>query len=474
MMGHVTVSRRSFLRGSTALGLGLVVGGAEGLRLALPAQAVGGLEAGFGPLVRDPKGRLDLPAGYSYRVVTRAGRAMPLPQTGLVPGRPDGTAAFAGPGGNVHLVNNHEQAGSAPFPVIGPPELTYDPGAVGGTTTIVVDATNHLVDQTVSLAGTMLNCSGGPTPWGTWLTGEETEQTGGGSFTKHHGYVFEVDPLNQASNTDPQPLAALGRFAHEALAVDPRRGHVYLTEDATAPGGLLYRFTPAHLPSGLHTLRDGGVLEALRVPHVEDLSVYRAVGTTLPATWKPVPDPSALVKGSIRKQFTYVDRTDRSAPVTHVGEGGGITRSRKLEGLWWSGGKLHVVCSFARTSSRDDWSRAAHDGQIWSYDPARATLRLDAFFPRNLDPAGAGADIPDGPDNITAGPQPGSLMVAEDGSGTQHLVVVSANGRKSIFARNALSRSEFTGVTFSPDGGTLFAGIQDEGYVFAITGPFTS
>ena len=123
---------------------------------------------------------------------------------------------------------------------------------------------------------------------------------------------------------------------------------------------------------------------------------------------------------------------------------------------------------------RDSWSRAAHDGQIWSYDPARATLRLDAFFPRNLDPAGAGADVPDGPDNITAGSQPGSLMVAEDGGGTQHLVLVSADGRKSIFARNALSGSEFTGVTFSPDRRTLFAGIQDEGYVFAITGPFTS
>ena len=79
---------------------------------------------------------------------------------------------------------------------------------------------------------------------------------------------------------------------------------MYLSEDATAPGGLLYRFTPAHLPSGLHTLRDGGVLEALRVPHVEDLSVYRAVGTTLPARWKPVPDPSAkmnriILEGSI-------------------------------------------------------------------------------------------------------------------------------------------------------------------------------
>lgn len=261
---------------------------------------------------------------------------MPAPRTGLVPGRPDGTAAFAGPGGHVHLVNNHEQGATAAFPVVGPPELTYDPGASGGTTTIVVDGDNHLVNQTVSLAGTLLNCAGGPTPWGTWLSCEETEQTAGGAFTRHHGYVFEVDPLDPAANLDPQPLTALGRFAHEAAAVDPHRGHVYLTEDAVAPNGLLYRFTPATLPNARHTLRDGGRLEALRVPGVEDLSVYRTVGTTLPVRWKAVPDPSALAQGPIRRQFTYVDRTNRDAPVTHRGPGGGITRARKLECLWWS------------------------------------------------------------------------------------------------------------------------------------------
>ena len=466
------MSRRAFLRGSAALGAGLVAGRAEGLRLLLPAGAAPGLIEGFGPLRRDPAGRLDLPPGYSYRVVTKAGRALPAPQVGLVPGRPDGTAAFAGPGGNVHLVNNHEQGATAAFPVVGPPNLTYDPGATGGTTTIVVDGDNALVDQTVSLAGTLLNCSGGPTPWGTWLTGEESEQTAEGAFTQDHGYVFEVDPLDPASNVDPQPLTALGRFAHEAVAVDPHRGHVYLTEDAVAPAGLLYRFTPAQLPNGLHTLRNGGLLEALRVPGVDDLSVYRTVGTTLTAQWKAVPDPTALVQGSIRKQFTYIDRTNRRSPVTHRGPGGGITRARKLEGLWWSGGKCHVVSSFARTGGSQDWSTAAHDGQIWSYDPATSTLRLRAFFPRNTAPTGSGADVPDGPDNITAGPA-GSLMVAEDGAGTQHLVTVSATGRKAVFARNALSRSEFTGVCFSPDGQTLFAGIQDEGFVFAITGPFT-
>src|SRR5690606_15029643 len=131
----------------------------------------------------------------------------------------------------------------------------------------------------------------------------------------------------------------------------------------------------------------------------------------------------------------------------------------------------HVVSSFARTGKPEDWSRAGHDGQIWSYDPRTSTLRLRAFFPRNASPSGTGRDVPDGPDNITAGPA-GSLMVAEDGAGAQHLVAVSAGGRKAVFARNALSGSELTGVCFSPDGRTLFVNIQGDGLTLAISGPF--
>jgi secreted PhoX family phosphatase len=88
----------------------------------------------------------------------------------------------------------------------------------------------------------------------------------------------------------------------------------------------------------------------------------------------------------------------------------------------------------------------------------------------NPDPSGTTADQPDGPDNITVNPW-GGLVVAKDGNGTQHLVAIS-DGAPFLLARNALSGSEFTGVNFAPDRKTLFANIQDEGYVFAITGPF--
>lgn len=83
----------------------------------------------------------------------------------------------------------------------------------------------------------------------------------------------------------------------------------------------------------------------------------------------------------------------------------------------------------------------------------------------------ARAPTSDGPDNITVNPW-GGLIVAEDGEGPQHLVAVASDGTPSLFARNALSGSEFTGVHFSPDRLTLFANVQDEGYTFAISGPF--
>ncbi|HEX5588211.1 MAG TPA: alkaline phosphatase PhoX [Acidimicrobiia bacterium] len=442
------ITRRDLLKGSALAGLGILGAGMlDGLTFTLPASAQTG---GFGALQPDPAGVLDLPVGFRYDVVSRAGQALRGQASGLVPGRPDGTAAFPGPSNGVWLVNNHEQGGTTTFPAVAAPELTYDPGATGGTTTLLVDKHNQLVSEYVSLAGTFNNCAGGATPWGTWLTCEETEQrAGSGGFTRDHGFVFEVSPDDPGANEAPTPLSALGRFAHEAVVVDPERGHLYLTEDASSPNGLLYRFTPATLPNALHTLRDGGVLEAFSSPGVPDLSVFDQLGTQLPVQWTPVPDPSGIPV-STRKQF-----------------GAEVTRSRKYEGLWWGNGRAYVVCSFARFS---DGSAAEHDGQVWSYDPAAQSLTLEAYFPVNTDPSGSGADVPDGPDNITVNPW-GGVLVAEDGIGTQHLVAV-VEGQPFLLARNALSESEFTGVNFAPDRHTLFANIQDEGYVLAITGPF--
>ncbi|GAB2603720.1 PhoX family protein [Streptomyces capparidis] len=426
-----------------------------------PGERHGGRPLGYGPLVPDPEGLLALPAGFAYRVVTRAG-VTPLEGGGTTPGKHDGTAAFAGPRGSVLLVNNHEiggQPGTAADPVPHVEGLVYDPAAAGGCTVVEVSRDGRHVTEWVGVAGTAVNCAGGATPWGTWLTCEETEaKAGTGGYTKDHGYVFEVDPADRRANRSPKPVKALGRFAHEAVVVDGRRGHLYLTEDASGPNGLLYRWTPPrgfeHGRRRLRTLADdAGTLEAFRCfdsggRFVDDLSRATRVGTVYGVDWVPVPDRDA-VETPVRKQF---------------GEGQ-VTRARKLEGMWWGDAGVYVVSSYARAESPG----AAHDGQVWFYNPRRRTLTLKVLLGVNPDPERGGAL--DGPDNITVSPH-GGLILAEDGEGVQHLFGATDDGRTYPLARNELNDSEFAGVTFSPDGETLFASVQNPGIMYAITGPW--
>ena len=129
----------------------------------------------------------------------------------------------------------------------------YDPAASGGCTVVEVRPGGHVAEW-VGIAGTSTNCAGGSTPWGTWLTCEEnSDRAGVNGMTKDHGYVFEVDPCDKRANRNPKPLKFFGRYDHEAVVIDPKRGHAYLTEDAAAPNGLLYQ-----LRRQCSTVRGGG------------------------------------------------------------------------------------------------------------------------------------------------------------------------------------------------------------------------
>jgi len=345
-----------------------------------------------------------------------------------------------------------EEGEPAMFPTKAAPEYTYDPVALGGTTTTEIDADLNVVNEYVSLAGTNNNCAGGITPWGTWLTCEETEDTIDDGFEQDHGFVFEVDPFDIENNKNPTPLEGLGRFAHEAVAVDPTTGILYLTEDASGPNGLLYRATPTNTTGAYGSLREGALLEALVATDggsfVADLSEYSEIGTKLTTGWAAIVDPLA-VEDSTRVQLNKA------------------TRSRKLEGAWWGNDAAYIACSYARN---DDGSVGEHDGQVWKIDPAGSTMELVVQFGVNPDPA---SDNFDSPDNIAVAPW-GGLILCSDGEGAQHLFTVSAEGEPEIFGRNARDESEFAGAAFSADGKTLFVSIQSPGTTFAITGPWMS
>lgn len=463
----MSISRRFFLKQAGAITLGftglqsiMVASGGFSSRFAAQPES-----GGYGPLKRDPDGIFDLPEGFRYTIISRHGETM---DDGLrLPHRPDGMAAFPGSNRRTVLIRNHEvSAGADPEegPFDGrpsnllsqiPASSIYDPGrgtpALGGTTNLVYDTRRQeVISQHLSLAGTIRNCAGGPTPWNTWITCEETVQRADDRHEVDHGYVFEVTAHEEPRLVHPVPIKSMGRFNHEAVAVDPDSGVIYLTEDRG--DGLLYRW----IPNRPGDLLAGGRLQAL---------VVRDHASMDTRNWGDGPD---LVPGD-RFEVTWMDLENIDAPDDDLrlrGFDQGATRFARGEGMWFGNGAVYFAC----TNGGD-----ARKGQIWSYTPSpnEGTSReeeqpgvLELFVEPN------DATVIENADNLTVSPW-GDLIVCEDGSGEQYLVGVTPEGELYKFGRNAMNGSELAGATFSPDGSTLFFNIMS-GLTLAVTGPWKS
>jgi len=479
----VPSSRRNFLAGGAAAGVGLAVaGGIPSLAQAHPngpRPPAGPRHKPFPRLVDDPDGILALPEGFSYAIVTRTGVTRLDRGQGVTPADHDGMAAYDAGHGRYTLIQNHEIDPGAEFGVPHVKGTVYDPGAVdaGGCTVIRTDRAGRNLGEFVAISGTVSNCAGGPTPWGTWLTCEETEDRAGdewaegdrsGVFQKDHGYVFEVWADGSA---DPRPIKCLGRYAHEALAVDQDRTKIYLSEDADEPNGLFYRWTaPRGVKLGSRVLTrlgpDAGVLAAMAII-LDDGSV--------------LPDVAYLTSAQLGRPFPvrWVEVPERQAKTTAVREqfaDGQVTRGKKFEGVWSTGDGVYVVNSYAWDEGELPADAAPHDGMVWFYDFRAETIQLVTYFPHQAtaeDGAPAKYDdlTFDGPDNVTVTPW-GSLVLAEDGSGASHVLSAIPGGPTYAIARNQLNDSEFCGPTFTGDGKVLFVNMQDPGLTLAITGPW--
>ena len=458
-------SRRQFLKQSALITLGFT-----GLsHFAQRVAAVGAREAmnqpGYGPLLPDPKGILDLPGGFSYRIISKAGDVMT--DGLLVPGMPDGMAAFKGSRGRTVLVRNHE---NAPEPAsVGAfggkyerlskvrPEAFYDFGngrlpGLGGTTTLVYDTqSGRLVTQFLSLAGTYRNCAGGPTPWGSWITCEETVVRAEGDVEKDHGYNFEVPVTERPALAAPIPLTGMGRFNHEAVCVDPRTGIVYQTEDR--PDGLITRY----LPNTPGRLLEGGRLQALAI--VGQPSRDTRNWESLDAEPFPLTTPV---------QVEWIDLEGIDAPdddLRYRGLAAGAALFARGEGMWFGRNELYFACTNGGTKML---------GQIFRYrpSPGEGTARekdspgtLELFVEPN------DGTITENADNLTVAPW-GDVIVCEDGSGDNFLVGIKPNGDFYTIARNATGETELAGVCFSPVDGTLFVNLQAPALTLAVTGPW--
>ena len=453
------VSRREFLLSSGIAAFATPLKAFQS-RLAAARSVTG---AGYGPIapvtdITTGLKLLELPAGFTYLSFGWAGD--PMANGAPTPSKHDGMAAFRAKDGLVALVRNHEVAAAQPgqkTPAFG--STPYDPEAGGGTTTTLFNPKTRSVVSTVpSLSGTLVNCAGGPTPWGSWLSCEETllDPKRAPTTTRPHGYIYEV-PHDRVS--DARPLVAMGRFWHEAVAVDPETGIVYETEDRSASG--LYRF----IPNKRDVLSEGGRLQALAIAgkplfdtRIGQADRGRAAHPEYDIEWVDIPAPDTA----------HVDETAwDTRGVFQQGLDGGAATFARLEGAWFGNGRLF----FTATSGGD-----AKMGQVWELNPRRGRLRLVFESP--------GPEVLAMPDNITLSRR-GGLAICEDGPAIQRVQGLTTNGQLIVFARNNVvlsgekhglsgdfRRMEFAGVTYSPDGEWMFVNIQTPGITFAITGPW--
>ncbi len=473
MLSNENMNRRSFLSNLTLFsgGLALACGGlARRSEVFAKTGELAHLRAvGYGnllPAATKNTGEtfLALPKGFEYNVF---GKVRGIMSDGRpTPAAHDGMWTFKVKN-ELRIVRNHEVANrSVPVPNAGIGSSNhYDEMAGGGTTTLVISPkTREIVRDFVSLSGTLINCAGGPTSWGSWISCEETtlgpairtspagDKTGG--FPKAHGYCFEV-PASANNNLPPVPLKAMGRFTHEAIAVDKRSGIVYETEDYTTSG--FYRF----LPKRSKRLLDGGVLQMLAI---KDRSQYdtrsgQNKSASFNASWVTIdnPDPAEADVDPLA-----VFKQGRSK--------GGAIFSR-LEGCDIDD-KGNVY--FISTSGGDN-----KGGQIWLYQPVNKDQgRLTLLF------ESPNRSILDMPDNICLMPKSRLLFICEDsdyvgkgGTRDNFMRILTPEGRISDFAQNITPKfeaTEFAGSTFSKDGRTLFVNLQGVGATFAIWGDWNN
>jgi secreted PhoX family phosphatase len=485
-----TVERRTFLK--AAAGGAVLAGPFSGLvaseALAAPNSAAHRALRAV-PDLRDGVVRLWLPEGFSYRSFHDTEKAAPtdppavvLDDGTILPGRHDGMGAFRGRKGSVVLVRNHEV--NSPGPAFGP-TTPYDAMAQGGTTTVAVTGTGRVLHAHTSLSGTMMNCSGGIMPWGSWVTCEETVNgpdvgpdftgTSNVPLTKPHGYVFEVPSHGVA---DPAPITRAGRFPHEAVSFDPRHGVLYLTEDNFAFPSGFYRYIPWRNPMHTGRLGNRGRLQMLKVRGTwnADLASAQPRGATYGVRWVDIDDPAP--------EFPYTPgepaTTTNDQALTYVGNQGraqGAAHFSRLEGQVYDDGVVYFTSTQGGGTPEPGPSDPVQGygngyGQVWAYDTRSERLRLVYESP--------GPDVLDFPDNITTSKH-GTLVLCEDSTGDNYLRGLTTRGRLSDIALNRLTSlagvprhgDEFAGSTFSPDGRTLFVNIQaSAGLTFAIWGPW--
>ena len=402
--------------------------------------------AGYGPLVEDPDGILDLPEGFSYRVLSSLGDGMD--DGGTVPDKADGMGCLVSGTDELILIRNHElvpedDAGGVIEQGFGMRNGSFVPG---GTTHIVMDADTLAVKREFrSLGGTIRNCAGGTTPWNSWLSCEEStsgpDERLDTGLSRNHGWVFEV-PASTTGLIDPVPLEAMGRFNHEAVCIDPQTGVAYLTEDRN--DSVLYRF----IPDEPGTLAAGGRLQAMCIEGVTDSRNWSG---------------SVMLAGrQYGVRWIDLDRVDSpDDDLRFRAAAAGATLIARGEGIHMGANEVFAVATNGGVQKL---------GQIFRLNPGRSGARDTAelfFESTSPDQLSYG-------DNLTVAPD-GHLVVCEDKYSDvvdNHLRGITPDGHAYKLGRLRL-QTELAGACFSPDGRWMFVNAYSPTRTLAITGPWS-
>ena len=472
--GTSTGSRRRFLhQTAAAIGSFAVVSSFRSFAGRTSADQQSRLSPGFGPLNPTPDeatglNLLLLPEGFRYRSFGWTGDEMSDGRE--TPRAHDGMGVIGHHGSVVTLCRNHEIM--LDRGLIGDDAIAFDRKAGGGCTLLKFQAEKgEWLGSRPGLAGTALNCAGGPTPWGSWLSCEETVVGPGDvktdasgrplaagqadddappaiwEFERDHGWIFEV-PAD--APTEAIALEDMGRFVHEAVAVDPHTGIVYETEDRNKCG--FYRF----LPGEPGRLAAGGRLQMMKVPGERKLRRDAEAGCVYDVEWVDIEDP----------RRRHSPGTTDTKGVYHQGRDQDATAFARLEGCWYGNERIYFVSTIGGREAA---------GQIWMFNPAQQQLELVFESPSK--------DVMYMPDNIAVTPRGGLLMCEDSDYPQQRLHGMTQDGWLFEVARNNIELKgerngitgdfrggEWAGACFDESGEWLFVNIQNPGITFAING----